>query len=886
MGLLSFHKKSKKNNTAGDSSSLSQIKGPDTSSTTGTAMNASIDQKRKWTPIRRRATTTTPAPTKQSSAATPTTMLSTEEPPAPSHLTTTTTTAGVSLSSSTVLGNLSVMALDDVEVMTFESQRAMMDQREAIRKKLFDQSIHHLAESASVDEDDEDNNGNNNHINNGQNILRAHTDPARNNNNNLLPNLAENELPPTPGSPSDRFSLPLASVTRSWSGSLQKIAEEPVDYQLHHHQTHQTPYRRHQSAGPVSVDISYTESELDSVRTGYQHHQKTPSPRVLPNIITNNNTAVAQLGSTQNQVETLTIVTPAATSPRIVYSGSSGGGSSHSSNNNKIIRTTASSDSYFRAAIPLGANTPEEEYVSESVETSFTEAPSPDRNSNNNNSFVRSQFDRLRAAVSPGAVAVANLGTVVISSYHHPSSNANYDNNVNNNACFSAKTPSDIVTNLDEPFAAATESNSSIIPTGELEMDEVLDDDRTKEMTPFKGMPDDERMEYQKDEMIPSPEFATILQVQQFLLDQDSSAAIPDNATPLNQTTDCNTNSPLFWMQETKDGQSLSTPASVEHTSQSMGTSGGTTTSFTTSHGDSTRTPNMVPELARSILMAAFQCGSGALDNASSSIQACGVGDRISDFVGRAESGVESRDILSGVVENDSNNNSASSQDNAMLNPAKRRVYLDEASTARFLRRIVNNGFVLLYLQQPNEDEDDESASSDNVPVDDWKGRTVTMVINKGHFWNRPKKDTSSKNVRGLVDNQSPCLEWTTVTGGKSTDVVTTSVDLLDIQSILTNDEDKEEDEDLCFFTVTDGNGHVHIFEAATLEERNRIVNGLKTIVARWSFHLIAGDTAATSELYSSHASSQNLDVDMPSLPNPSLTMNRVAHIFLDSGPL
>ena len=202
----------------------------------------------------------------------------------------------------------------------------------------------------------------------------------------------------------------------------------------------------------------------------------------------------------------------------------------------------------------------------------------------------------------------------------------------------------------------------------------------------------------------------------------------------------------------------------------------------------------------------------------------------------------------------------------------ERPVYLDEAAAVRFLRRITKNGFVLLYLQAPEED-------GENAPgtFDDWKGRTVTMMINPG-TWPRSGDP---------FDRPSPPqLEWTTVTGGQTTESTTTSMSLLSILSIATNDVEEDDDDDMCFFTVTSENGEVHIFETATLEERDRIVNGLQTLIARWSFQVIAGDMIATSELFESSAApamSEGGDEDIPSLPNPHHTLNGVSHMLLDA---
>ena len=162
----------------------------------------------------------------------------------------------------------------------------------------------------------------------------------------------------------------------------------------------------------------------------------------------------------------------------------------------------------------------------------------------------------------------------------------------------------------------------------------------------------------------------------------------------------------------------------------------------------------------------------------------------------------------------------------------------------------------------------------------------MTIVIRKGQLSSDNARH--QQQIEHLVHNRSPKLEWTTVTGGLTTETQTTSIDLLNIQSISTNDEDDIDDEDdLCFFTITSEDGDIHVFETATVEERDRIVNGLKTLIARWSYHVIAGEITATSELFDTNSTSpeKNLsesDDDLPSLPNPHLTMNYVAHMLLD----
>jgi hypothetical protein len=96
--------------------------------------------------------------------------------------------------------------------------------------------------------------------------------------------------------------------------------------------------------------------------------------------------------------------------------------------------------------------------------------------------------------------------------------------------------------------------------------------------------------------------------------------------------------------------------------------------------------------------------------------------------------------------------------------------------------------------------------------------------------------------------------------------------------------EEGDDDRELCFFTVTTDTGDVHIFEASSPGERDQIVNGLKNVIARLAFHVIAGDTTASSELYNEDAKSKSHNApvgDLPSLASPHQNMNRIAHTLL-----
>lgn len=292
----------------------------------------------------------------------------------------------------------------------------------------------------------------------------------------------------------------------------------------------------------------------------------------------------------------------------------------------------------------------------------------------------------------------------------------------------------------------------------------------------------------------------------------------------------------------------------------------------------------------------------------------------------------------------------------------------DSMADSRFIRRMVNNGFVLLYLQPPG---------SLGNPTEDWNGRTVTMLIQKGILapyssckndkdsgasaWSSVTFSTKENYATGINIGTSigstktpivrhPRLQWLTVAGGLATDVSIISVDLLKIQAVSTSDDEvdyvsnllpgsmslPDDEENLCFFTVTSTEGVVHMFEAVSTNERNRIVQGLKALLARLSYHIISGNPTSSSELYhtlplngdrrafdeamcssfklndntnQSSVNASNIDLSPPSLlspavsglsrcdediddvelagdlplfSNPSDTMNRIAHVFLD----
>jgi hypothetical protein len=158
-------------------------------------------------------------------------------------------------------------------------------------------------------------------------------------------------------------------------------------------------------------------------------------------------------------------------------------------------------------------------------------------------------------------------------------------------------------------------------------------------------------------------------------------------------------------------------------------------------------------------------------------------------------------------------------------------------------------------------------------PIDnDWTGQSMEMYIRPG-------------DCTGVM-TRHPKLVWMTASGGYSrlsgtAEVLSFAVGLMDIHSIMDSmDDDDSEGEDLFFFSITTNSGDVHLFECPTEDERDRIVSGIKNIIARMSFSLVAGDEVVMSELYGGDEEEEG---ELPSLRTPQQEMATVSHEFLDS---
>lgn len=194
-----------------------------------------------------------------------------------------------------------------------------------------------------------------------------------------------------------------------------------------------------------------------------------------------------------------------------------------------------------------------------------------------------------------------------------------------------------------------------------------------------------------------------------------------------------------------------------------------------------------------------------------------------------------------------------------------RRPFYDEKFTIDFLRQMMKTGLTVLHFQPPGSSFNNTS---------EWNGRSVNMVIEPGTV--------------GSNDAIQPKLEWTNIPGGQTFHVMTTSIPLLGIHTIrskmeeMTNNYGMDEDgNDLTFFTITTTSGDVHIFEANSTMDRDRIVHGIKNVIARLSYHLVAGDTKASSELYTEESKDISRG-ELPKLAKPNQSMNRLSHSLLD----
>lgn len=116
-------------------------------------------------------------------------------------------------------------------------------------------------------------------------------------------------------------------------------------------------------------------------------------------------------------------------------------------------------------------------------------------------------------------------------------------------------------------------------------------------------------------------------------------------------------------------------------------------------------------------------------------------------------------------------------------------------------------------------------------------------------------------------------------------------LELMDIDSIMVAPEEQLSASKLSsgnnsvstspFFSITtQSTNTVHIFEAASVMERDYIIRGMKGIISRLAYNIIAGNTDVVGEHYSEDAG--QMTGELPSLRSPRQAIRDLTHAFLD----
>ena len=71
------------------------------------------------------------------------------------------------------------------------------------------------------------------------------------------------------------------------------------------------------------------------------------------------------------------------------------------------------------------------------------------------------------------------------------------------------------------------------------------------------------------------------------------------------------------------------------------------------------------------------------------------------------------------------------------------------------------------------------------------------------------------------------------------------------------------------------------VFEAPSAKQRDYVVKGLRGIIARMAYQILAGNAAVVGELYSEDAGVLMLG-ELPNLTTPWRALERVTRAFLD----
>mmetsp|Transcript_14332 Transcript_14332/g.26043 ORF Transcript_14332/g.26043 Transcript_14332/m.26043 type:complete len:426 (-) Transcript_14332:528-1805(-) len=193
---------------------------------------------------------------------------------------------------------------------------------------------------------------------------------------------------------------------------------------------------------------------------------------------------------------------------------------------------------------------------------------------------------------------------------------------------------------------------------------------------------------------------------------------------------------------------------------------------------------------------------------------------------------------------------------------SKRNMYDDEFTTL-FLESFTSERTPLIQ-HKPSEKEGEEF----------WVGQTVFMTIQPGNC----------RETRVV----QPKLIWSCFARDQNV-AETTEINLMNIHSILgaTSEDQKidEHDEEARFFSITTTDGDVYVFEALSVNERERTVHGLKNVIARLTYNIVLGDHKAVMDQFYSQNMMYDDDMmgDLPSLKTAAGPMNQISHALLSS---
>ncbi|KAK1738059.1 hypothetical protein QTG54_011353 [Skeletonema marinoi] len=199
----------------------------------------------------------------------------------------------------------------------------------------------------------------------------------------------------------------------------------------------------------------------------------------------------------------------------------------------------------------------------------------------------------------------------------------------------------------------------------------------------------------------------------------------------------------------------------------------------------------------------------------------------------------------------------------------------------KFNNQIIREGIKVIYHEPPPKQ------SSTTL---DWSQSTVKIFLRPG--------DCHNKKL------MQPCLAWAVLqVASRFNDADTFNteekclwhrLELMDIDTIVAAPEEQllasgngfspDSDNSVStstFFSITAlSTGSVHIFEAATVMERDYIIRGMKGIISRLAFNIIAGNTDVIGEHFSEDAG--QMTGELPSLRSPRQALRDLTHTFLD----